>query len=154
MLNLHMEGGWEERWKMLDKLNLWNKIDLKETWCAITHICLHNNRNWLVLNTEAWILNELLQNWKVLQVAEENGIFIDGKVFLVIIFVHNMKEYELCVFLCMNGMYTWHYKLFQTFLSHMPSFVWSSHHYSSFWFVMENLGWLFSGAFKEHHFFP
>lgn len=63
MLNLHMEGGWEERQKMLDKLNLWNKICLKETWNAVTLICSHNNRNWLdmlVLYTEAWILNEIL----------------------------------------------------------------------------------------------
>jgi hypothetical protein len=55
MLELHIEGRWEEGINMLDKLNLWNKIGLREFGNAFTHICSHNKINWLdmpVLNTE------------------------------------------------------------------------------------------------------
>jgi hypothetical protein len=37
MLNLHIEGGWEEGRNVLDKLNLWNKIGLKETKNAYSY---------------------------------------------------------------------------------------------------------------------
>jgi hypothetical protein len=40
----------------------------------------------LVLNIKAWMLNELLK------VAGENGIITDAKVFLVIMYICNMKE--------------------------------------------------------------